>query len=447
MSERKVKVNGSLQAFSFDKTKKYKYNSSGNLVEATTIADNDIVFSGSKSSLRRIADLERNVSVLATQLTTTDGDTLSDTGRVASADKWTTARTLSLTGDASGSVSINGSSNVSLSVTVADDSHNHTIANVDGLQTALDAAFKGVTVSNDTLTFTKGDGTTVAVTTSDANTNYYVTGGSFDTATQVLTLTRNSGSATVDLSGLVTSAELSTAISNLVNGANASFDTLKEIQDAMATDAELASAISSLTIGGGTLTVAAGAGLSGSGTFGANATGNSTITISHADTSSATNLAASGRRYVTGLTFDAFGHVTGYTTGTETVVDTNTTYSAGNGLSLTGTTFAMSGSFTGSFTATGDITAYSDDRLKTNVETIGGALDKVSRVRGVNFTRKEDGSRSTGVVAQELAAVLPEAVKTDDNGMHHVAYGNITGLLIEAIKELKDEIDYLKGLK
>jgi hypothetical protein len=54
------------------------------------------------------------------------------------ADKWTTARTLSLTGDASGSVSWDGSGNASLSVTVADDSHNHTIANVDGLQTALD---------------------------------------------------------------------------------------------------------------------------------------------------------------------------------------------------------------------------------------------------------------------------------------------------------------------
>ena len=54
------------------------------------------------------------------------------------ADKWTTARTLSLSGDASGSVSWDGSANATLSVTVADDSHNHTIANVDGLQTALD---------------------------------------------------------------------------------------------------------------------------------------------------------------------------------------------------------------------------------------------------------------------------------------------------------------------
>ena len=64
--------------------------------------------------------------------------------------------------------------------------------------------------------------------------------------------------------------------------------------------------------------------------------------FSHSDTSSAATLAASGRRYVTGLTFDTYGHVTGYTTGTETVVDTNTTYSAGSGLSLSGTTFSHS---------------------------------------------------------------------------------------------------------
>lgn len=62
--------------------------------------------------------------------------------------------------------------------------------------------------------------------------------------------------------------------------------------------------------------------------------------FSHTDTSSAANLTASGRNYVTGLTFDTYGHVTGYTTGTETVVDTNTTYSAGGGLTLAGTTFS-----------------------------------------------------------------------------------------------------------
>jgi hypothetical protein len=125
--------------------------------------------------------------------------------------------------------------------------------------------------------------------------------------------------------------------------------------------------------------------------------------------------------------------------------DTNTTYTAGNGMSLSGTSFAMSGSYTGSFTATGDITAYSDDSLKTNVQVIDGALGKVEAIRGVTFERIEDGSVSTGVIAQELKAVLPEAVHTDADGVHSVAYGNITGLLIEAVKELSAQVEELKA--
>ena len=125
--------------------------------------------------------------------------------------------------------------------------------------------------------------------------------------------------------------------------------------------------------------------------------------------------------------------------------DANTTYSAGNGMSLSGTTFLMSGSYTGSFTATGDITAYSDDSLKTNVQVIDGALGKVEAIRGVTFERIEDGSVSTGVIAQELKAVLPEAVHTDAEGVHSVAYGNITGLLIEAVKELSAQVEELKA--
>lgn len=65
-------------------------------------------------------------------------------------------------------------------------------------------------------------------------------------------------------------------------------------------------------------------------------------TFSHTDTSSATNLTATSRTYVSGLTFDTYGHVTGYTTATETVVDTNTTYTAGAGLTLAGTEFSHS---------------------------------------------------------------------------------------------------------
>ena len=104
-------------------------------------------------------------------------------------------------------------------------------------------------------------------------------------------------------------------------------------------------------------------------------------------------------------------------------------------------------SFTGTITAAGDVCAYSDASLKTNVQQIDGALDKVSAVRGVTFDRIADGSTSTGVIAQELEAVLPEAVQTDANGVKMVAYGQVTGLLVEAIKELKSEIAELKAKK
>jgi len=122
--------------------------------------------------------------------------------------------------------------------------------------------------------------------------------------------------------------------------------------------------------------------------------------------------------------------------------DTNTTYTAGNGLSLVGTEFLMSGSYTGDFTATGDVTAYSDKRLKRNIETINNAVDTVSKLRGVNF--EKDGRHSTGVIAQEVEEVLPQVVHTAPDGMKSVAYGNIVGLLIEAIKEQQKEIEELK---
>ena len=98
----------------------------------------------------------------------------------------------------------------------------------------------------------------------------------------------------------------------------------------------------------------------------------------------------------------------------------------------------------GNFTALQNVTAYSDARLKTNVETIDNALDKVSRMRGVTYERIDSGSKGVGVIAQEMQEVLPEVVM--DNGDHlSVAYGNIVGVLIEAIKELKAEIEQLKG--
>lgn len=94
----------------------------------------------------------------------------------------------------------------------------------------------------------------------------------------------------------------------------------------------------------------------------------------------------------------------------------------------------------GDLTAAGNVTAYSDERLKSNIRTINGALDKVTAMRGVYFDK--DGKASTGVIAQEIEKVLPEVVM--DGEYKSVAYGNIVGVLIEAIKELKAEIEELK---
>jgi len=91
-------------------------------------------------------------------------------------------------------------------------------------------------------------------------------------------------------------------------------------------------------------------------------------------------------------------------------------------------------------TAAGNITAYSDERLKENIQTLDGK--KVLQMRGVSFTK--DGEFGSGVIAQELEKIAPELVH--DGEYKSVAYGNITGYLIEAVKEQQKEIDELKLL-
>jgi len=91
----------------------------------------------------------------------------------------------------------------------------------------------------------------------------------------------------------------------------------------------------------------------------------------------------------------------------------------------------------GTIYASGDLIAFSDERKKTNIEPIPNALEKVLQLRGVTFDKIDgDDRRHAGVIAQEVEKVLPEVVYTDKDGMKSVAYGNVIGLLIEAIKEL-----------
>jgi hypothetical protein len=98
----------------------------------------------------------------------------------------------------------------------------------------------------------------------------------------------------------------------------------------------------------------------------------------------------------------------------------------------------------GTIRATGDVIAYSDKRVKENIKTIDNSLEKVNQLRGVEFNKIGEDKKSIGVIAQEIEKILPEVVREDDKGMKSVAYGNITGILIEAIKELKAEVEELK---
>ena len=87
----------------------------------------------------------------------------------------------------------------------------------------------------------------------------------------------------------------------------------------------------------------------------------------------------------------------------------------------------------------------SDQRLKSNLSNIDNALDRVSRLTGYTYTYGTDKKRSTGLIAQDVMGVLPEAVGNNpSSGMYGVEYGSMMGLIVEAIKELKRDVDDLK---
>jgi hypothetical protein len=248
-------------------------------------------------------------------------------GNAATATKLATARTIGLSGDVSGSVSFDGSANATITATVANNSHSHTIANVTGLQTALDAGFVSASASNDTITFTTAGGTTSSVSISDA---------------------------------VLSTEQVQDIIGGMVSG------------------------------------------------------------------NSETNIAVTYNDSTGKLNFSATG----------------TAYTAGTNLSLSGSQFSVvaSPTFSGTVTAV-NFNATSDERLKENVETIADAGSKVAALRGVNFDWKATGEKTMGVIAQEVEAVIPEVVATDDEGMKSVDYQAMVGLLIEAVKELQEKVD------
>ena len=408
------------------KNYKFKINKKGEMepIVSGTEGVDDITFSASKSNLRRIADLERNVSILANRISTIDSEadisdsdafdnwitedtaftqdvtlgrsgstswwggssdatrvdvdghlyinngvtfgstaieeiqdkvgamfsgsetgitaTYNDGGNnvtfsVTSAPKWSTSRTLSLTGDVSGSVSWDGSANASISVAVANDSHTHAFANITGKPTTLSGygitdaasdselssglsgkvstnsaqamrATDALTVSNDTITIHKGDGTSESVSISDANTWRPVVDNLTSTDT---------GSSLSANQGRV----LNNRIDTLIGGTPATtLDTIKEIADAISandtaidtlatkTSAQVLRATDALTVSNDTITIHKGDGTSESVSISDANTNYYTSAVSFSTSTGVLTLTGAGGR--SNLTVDLDGRYT-----------------------------------------------------------------------------------------------------------------------------------------
>ena len=208
-------------------------------------------------------------------------------------------------------------------------------------------------------------------------------------------------------------------------------------------------------------------------------TGTGTIT-NLANVSFATTVAANSVALGTDTTGDYVATMTagsGITVGTatgegSTPVITNTGVTsnvAGTGVSVSGATGAVTISIgqavaaassptfagltiNGAITATGDITAFytSDKRHKNNIQTIPNALEKVTKLNGVTWEWNDDvnevtkSTPKTGLIAQEVQEVLPEVVKTRDDGFLALDYSKMMGLMVEAIKEQQTQIEKLR---
>jgi hypothetical protein len=92
----------------------------------------------------------------------------------------------------------------------------------------------------------------------------------------------------------------------------------------------------------------------------------------------------------------------------------------------------------GDILATGNVTAYSDRRLKSDIVKLKDALNKIDKLNGYTYVMND--KPSTGLIAQEVLEVLPEVVHGSEETTYSLAYGNMSGIIIEAIKELREKV-------
>ena len=175
--------------------------------------------------------------------------------------------------------------------------------------------------------------------------------------------------------------------------------------------------------------------------------------------STATTLATA--RNINGVSFNgsaditvtaAAGTLSGATLASGVTASSLTSVGTLTSLTVSGATATGALTVTGAVTATGDITAFftSDKRHKNNIKTIPNALEKVTKLNGVTWEWNDDvnevtkSTPKTGLIAQEVQEVLPEVVKTRDDGFLALDYSKMMGLMVEAIKEQQSQIEKLR---
>jgi len=280
-------------------------------------------------------------------------------GNISISTSATSDPTLTINGDATGSATFTNLGNATLTLSIVDDSHNHIISNIDGLQGALDA--KG-TMSNWNLQASGGATTSI---TNNETVNF-----------------TGSGATSVSRSG------------NTITISSTDNNT-------------------TYSVGDGGLTQV--------------------------------NFTTARRDKLDGIASNANNYSFPYTI-TSSNTGSTVVFRDGSG------NFSMGALTCTSVSASGDVVAYatSDERLKDNITPIENSLEKVGQLKGYEFdwNDKQDIyiGHDIGVIAQEVEKVAPELVQERDDGYKAVKYEKLVPLLINAINELKAEIEELKDI-
>ena len=355
-------------------------------------------------------------------------------GNASTASAWATGRTLSLTGDVTGtSASFDGSGNISIATTIAADS----------------VALGTDTTGNYVASITNGS---------------YITGGNGGSEGAGLTLAVDATSANTaskvvarDASGNFSAGTITAALSGNASTAT-TLATARNIQGVSfngSADITVVTAGTGVSVSGTAVSIGQAVATSSNVTF-ANMTSTGVLTVSNGSTTA------------NGIKFGAdpgggsgdIAQINYYaSTGETTVLHIQCDNDADDTIKLDGSGGTDN---VGAFRATGEITAfYSDERLKNFSGKIDGALDKVMMLNGYYYTENElaksfgfkNDKQQVGVSAQQVQAVLPEAVRVAPFVKEHqteteyltVQYEKLVPLLIEAIKEQQKKIEELEA--